>query len=207
MKNLEFYELLLFIPVSDHIYSDAEKIKEQFKQDYGCNDTVISKPHISISNIVQPQYMEKKLIGIYNRLSSETFTPFEIIFSGFKYFKHVRGASSPTYTIYIQVINNSVFSEISKLIKSSVNAKSFGKKKFKPYYPEEPHLTIAKKISQQQFNECWPVWKEKKFTSSFIADGMQLLKRKIDNIPRKYEAVQCFSFTGDGNLNTQLEFF
>ena len=62
----------------------------------------------------------------------------------------------------------------------------------KPHFILEPHLTIARKLQPWQYEKGWLEYSNKNFTGRFIADGMLLIKRSMDE--KKYQIVKRFEF-------------
>jgi len=75
----------------------------------------------------------------------------------------------------------------------------------KPYFITEPHLTIARKLQPWQYEKGWLEYSNKNFTGRFIADGMLLLKRTLDE--KKYQVVQRFEFQNLPVTTKQGELF
>ncbi|WP_315819812.1 hypothetical protein [Paraflavitalea speifideaquila] len=62
----------------------------------------------------------------------------------------------------------------------------------KPYFIDEPHLTIARKLLPWQYEKGWLEYSHRHFTGRFIADSMLLLKRRAGD--RSYQIAQRFEF-------------
>ncbi|MFI5187683.1 MAG: hypothetical protein ACHQF0_13210, partial [Chitinophagales bacterium] len=54
------------------------------------------------------------------------------------------------------------------------------------------HIPIARKLLPWQYEKGWLEYSAKHFTGKFIADGMLLLKRALDDM--KYRIVEKFQF-------------
>jgi hypothetical protein len=66
-------------------------------------------------------------------------------------------------------------------------------------------LTIARKLQPWQYEKGWLEYSNKNFTGRFIADGMLLLKRPLDE--KKYQVVQRFEFQNLPVTTKQGELF
>jgi 2'-5' RNA ligase len=56
----------------------------------------------------------------------------------------------------------------------------------------EPHINIAQKLNNSQFQRAWVEYSQKHFTGRFVADNMLLLKRPLGEL--KYQIVKRFEF-------------
>ncbi|HZG24979.1 MAG TPA: hypothetical protein VEZ17_10385, partial [Chitinophagaceae bacterium] len=74
-----------------------------------------------------------------------------------------------------------------------------------PYFNEDPHITIARKLMPDQYEKSWLEYAHRNFTGSFIADGMLLLKRYQGE--KAYQIVQRFEFGNLPVLTRQGELF
>ncbi len=200
MKDSTFYEYLAIITPSTSVFWDTLDMKYQCKLEYGWNTSVKSLPHITLSNFVQPQYIEEKIVNRYNKLAA-SISPFDIHLSGFGHF------IGTTYTIYVNIQNGNQISEIAKHAKELSKPILKRIKEYKPYYTNNPHLTIAKGIPETDFNKAWPAWQIKNYNAFSNAAGIQLLKREKKHFLNKYEDAGFFPFNGLGPLDEQLKLF
>ena len=75
----------------------------------------------------------------------------------------------------------------------------------KPHFLDEPHIAIARKLKPWQYEQGWLEYSHRNITSSFIADGMLLLKRNAGEKSR-FQIAKRFDFlnlpvtTKQGNL-------
>jgi 2'-5' RNA ligase len=75
----------------------------------------------------------------------------------------------------------------------------------KPYFPDEPHVTIARKLLPWQYEKSWLEYSNKNFTGRFIADNMVLLRRPVGEM--KYQVFQKFEFQNMPVMTKQGELF
>jgi 2'-5' RNA ligase len=192
------YEYLTIIPPSAFVYTDIMAMKYECKADYNWHSAIKSKPHITLSNFLQPVSFDEKVISRYKRLASAA-SPFKIYLSGFGHFS--------THTIYVKLTDSKEILDLAK------NIKSFTKAVFKkvldcpPHHMSEPHLTIAKGILEQDFHKAWPVWLKKEYNAEFDANRILLLRRPFSDIWQDYEVVGDFPLTGLGILDPQQKLF
>jgi 2'-5' RNA ligase len=191
------YEYLAIFSPPDWIYSDVMIMKYQCKVDYNWDWVIKSKPHITLSNFIQPFSFDKIIINRYRRLAASA-SPFKIYLSGFGHFS--------THTIFIKLMDNEKLWEMSENVKSFTKAVFKKIPNFPPHNMSEPHLTIAKGISETEFCKIWPTWEKRKYYAEFEVNRIQLLRRPFSAIKQNYEVVN-FPLTGLGILNPQLKMF
>jgi len=95
-------------------------------------------------------------------------------------------------------------------LKSFINEDTYPFK-FIPYFSRKPHLTIAKQMTERQFECAWEDFKSKSFYDSFYAKGMLLLKRNFDEerVRHKgsYKTVELFNFKIGSHYGWQTGLF
>lgn len=200
MKNSTFYEYLAIITPSQSVFWDTFDMKHQCKLEYGWSAPVKSLPHITLSNFVQPQYIEEKIVNRYKKLAA-SISPFDIHLTGFGHF------IGTTYTIYVNIENGNKISEIAKYANEVSKPIMKRIKGYQPHYTRHPHLTIAKGIPEIDFNKAWPTWQIKNYNALSNAVGIQLLKRERKPFWEKYEDAGFFPFKGLRLLDQQLKLF
>ncbi len=68
----------------------------------------------------------------------------------------------------------------------------------KPHFILEPYITIARKLQPWQYEKGWLEYSNRNFTGRFIADGMLLLKRPLDEMKIPGAAkIRISKFAGD----------
>jgi 2'-5' RNA ligase len=146
--------------------------------------------------------METHIIKCLEKIA-RSIAPIAIELSGFgQYHGH---------TIYAKVVDRSPVSKIVEVIKLRLTSTLKGKSTVKPIYTGDPHLTIARRMLKPQFHPAWSDWQAKDFNSSFWANGMLLLKRKINKHTlqplENYRVLNYFPFTGKTVRPAQLTIF
>jgi len=102
----------------------------------------------------------------------------------------------------VNVFNEESFAEISKGLK---NSSSLLKKNAK--FPSPAHLTIARDMKPEQFEQAWSEYENEEFESSCEVSGMILLRRKLYKDGHStYETIATFPFAGKEPHIKQLEF-
>jgi len=195
-------EYLLVISPEDDISKEITKIKYEFRDHYGCIQAARLKPHCTLMNFVQHQRVENHLIREFDSIVA-SFTPKAITLDGFGQY--------PMHTIYIKIKESKKIKEMITALKLKFRSVKNEIKPLKPIYPSDPHLTIARGMTQVQFNQAWTEWGKRKFNSSFNAYNVRLLKRQIDEKDLKpkenYQIVKDFKLAGQEKKDKQLILF
>jgi 2'-5' RNA ligase len=195
-------EYLLIISPEENIRTELIKIKYEFRDKYGCTHAAQLKPHCTLMNFIQPQHMENYLIKALDSLAA-SFSPIKITLDGFGQY--------PIHTIYIKIEDNKEIRKMVTALRLKFKPISKAIKPFKPTYLSAPHLTIARRMTDTQFNLAWTEWGKRKFDSSFNAYSIRLLKRQInenDLRPKEnYHVVKDFELAGQEEKKEQLTLF
>lgn len=183
IPGYRIYEYLLVLSPHEELWNRIVKVKEQFSTDYRCEQAKWGKPHITLANFLQYEMMEERLL---NRL--------QMIAMGFHPIKvELRDYGSfPSHTIYINVVSKLPIQSLVKTIRTDAQRLMKLNKDNKPHFMLEPVITIARKLEPWQYEKGWLEFSHKHFTGRFIADGMLLLKRPLQDT--KYQIVQRLAF-------------
>ena len=190
------YEYLLVLSPHEELWNRIMKVKEDFATGYKSDHARWGKPHITLANFVQYSMMEDRIL---NRLKTVAmgFPPFKVELKDF--------GSFPSHTIYINVTSKLPVQNLVKEIRTEgqqimkLNADN------KPHFIMEPHLTIARQLKPWQYEKGWLEYSNKHFTGRFIANGMTLLKRPVDEM--KYHITAKFDFQNLPVTTKQGELF
>jgi 2'-5' RNA ligase len=97
--------------------------------------------------------------------------------------------SFPSHTIFINVESKQQVQNLVKELRPAQQLMTLNKEN-KPYFINDPHLTVARRLLPWQYEKGWLDYSQRHFTGRFIADGMLLLKRRVGN--KVYQIVQRF---------------
>jgi len=125
------------------------------------------------------------------------FPPFKVELKDF--------GSFPSHTIYINVTSKIPVQNLVKDIRTEGQRVMKLNEDHKPHFIMEPHLTIARKLKPWQYEKGWLEYSNKHFTGRFIANGMTLLKRPVDEM--KYHVAARFDFQNLPVTTKQGELF
>jgi len=195
-------EYLLVISPEESVSEEITKIKYKFSDDYGCKYAARLKPHCTLMNFVQHQRVENHLIREFDSIVA-SFIPIAITLDGFGQY--------PMHTIFIKIKDGKKIKEMVTALKLKFRSVKNEIKPFKPIYLSDPHLTVARGMTQAQFNQAWTEWGKRKFSSSFNVNNVRLLKRQIDEKDLKpkenYQIVKDFKLAGQKKKGKQLILF
>jgi len=196
MPGYKIYEYLLVLNPHEALREKIMQVKQHFFDTYKNATAVYSKPHLTLANFVQYAMMEERLL---NRLQAIAMgcTPIKVELKDY--------GSFPSHTIYINVTSKLPIQGLVKNIRTEAQRLMKLNNENKPHFMMEPHITIARKLQPWQYEQGWSAYSHLHFTGRFIADGMLLLRRPIDEM--KYEIVKRFDFQNLPVATVQGELF
>ena len=196
VPGYRIFEYLLVLNPHEELRNKIMKVRQEFNDEYKVSTALGGKPNIILANFLQYEMMEERLI---NRLKvvAMGFHPIKVELRDF--------GSFPSHTIYINVVSKVPVQTLVKEIRHETQRLMKLNDDNKPHFILEPHLTIARKLQPWQYEKGWLEYSNKNFTGRFIADGMLLLKRPLDE--KKYQVVQRFEFQNLPVTTKQGELF
>lgn len=190
------YEYLLVLSPHEELWNKIMKVKEDFATEYKSDFARWGKPHITLVNFAQYGMKEDRIINRLKTLAMG-FSPFKVELKDF--------GSFPSHTIYINVTSKLPVQNLIKGIRADGQRLMKLSDDNKPHFIMEPHLTIARKLKPWQYEKGWLEYSNKHFTGRFIANGMTLLKRPVDEL--KYHIAAKFEFQNMPVTTKQGELF
>ena len=183
MPGYRVYEYLLVLNPQEELRNRINQVKKEFYDTYKASTSIGGKPHVALANFLQYELMEERLV---NRLKTIAmgYYPIKVELKDF--------SSFPSHTIYINVISKVPIQALIKEIRSQAQRLMRLNDDNKPHFIMEPHIPIARKLLPWQYEKGWLEYSNKHFSGRFIADGMLLLKRPIDEM--RYQVVERFQF-------------
>ena len=183
IPGYKVYEYLLVLSPHEELWNKIMKVKEEFAEEYQSDHARWGKPHITLVNFVQYEMMEERLINRLNVVGM-SYPPFKVELKDF--------GSFPSHTIYINVTSKVPVQGLVKEVRSEAQRLMKLNDENKPHFILEPHLTIARKLKNWQYEKGWLEYSNKSFTGRFIANAMLLLRRPVGEM--KYKTVRRFDF-------------
>jgi len=196
IPGYRIFEYLLVLNPHEELRNKIMKVRREFYDAYQASTALGGKPNIILANFLQYEMMEERLV---NRLKvvAMGFHPIKVELKDF--------GSFPSHTIYINVISKVPVQTLVKEVRKETQRLMKLNDDNKPHFILEPHVTIARKLQPWQYEKGWLEYSNKNFSGRFIADGMLLLKRPLDE--RKYQVVQRFEFQNLPVTTKQGELF
>jgi 2'-5' RNA ligase len=179
-------EYMLLLRPHEELRNKIMQVKKEFFDVYKSSSSLWIKPVIPLLNFIQYGMMEERIVGRLKNFSKE-YHPFKIELKDF--------GSLPAHTIFINVPSREPIRKLVSQIKQFQQLMKPDNDN-KPYFVEEPHICIARKLSPWEYEKAWPEYANKNFSGRFLADRMLLLRKGIGD--KTYQLLQEFEFE---NLN------
>jgi 2''-5'' RNA ligase len=189
--GFSLYEYLLIIEPTERAQKEIQAFKRYFIKNYPYRNAIVSKAHITLARFVQYGSFESRIIQRLQSLASHV-APFDIILDGFGTFGH---------TIFVDVVPSEPMAQLINMHRQELRPLLGSRGTF----ASKPHITIARKLTPDQNNVVWPMWRRTLYRSSFRAKNITLLRRPAGT--HGYALVKRFSFLGLPSFSTQGRLF
>jgi len=200
MPGYRVYEYLLVLDPHEELRNRIIQLKKDFLSAYKSSPVPKNfsggRPHLTLANFLQYEMREERLISRLKAIAMG-FYPIKVELKDF--------GSFPTHTIFINVTSKIPVQGLVKRIRSEAQRLMALNEDNKPHFILEPHIPIASRLVPWQYEKGWLEYSQKHFTGRFIADGMILLKRPLDEI--QYQVVGRFQFQNLPVVTRQGELF
>ena len=177
-KNIYFIAIVPNLSVRGLI----KALKEEMKERFNAKHALKSPAHITLQMpFKRAQDFEVRLVNTLKAFASQQ-QAFKTELSGF-------GCFSPR-VLFVKVNDHNPIAAICRDLKK-VLSDTLDFKSDKITSKFHPHMTIATRdLSKLEFNKAWPEYEKRKFSSSFWANGISLLKHN----GKHWEIHREFSF-------------
>lgn len=169
--SVQLMEYLLLVNPDNDTTQKLVKEKELFYDIYKTQSAVKTKPHITVANFIATENMEETLMRWMYRVIS-THSKFQTTLNNFSGFPNVG-------TIYARVQNHEPLKKITAELKI-INEYLEAYKLPLGMFITHPHITIAKELSPDIFNNALKEYAQKDFHASFTTTELILLKRSSE---------------------------
>lgn len=152
----------------------AEKInreKKKFRSDYQDPAAIIGKPHITIATFLATDEMKPTLIRWIQNICN-VHSRFPVLLRDFSGFV--------PHTIYVKVQNQQPFKQLAKSMEALnhfIRASECPPLKI----ASTPHLTIARRLSEETYFKALPAYLQRPFQQTFTARELTLIRRATSN--------------------------
>jgi 2'-5' RNA ligase len=185
IQGLPGYRLndyMLVISPNEELRKKIGEVKKEFAAVYNTHQAMWGKANIILARFSQYEMMEERIL---HRLKSIAmgFYPVKVELKDF--------GSYPTHSIFIKVISRE---PIRMLVREIREAQRLLKPdaEHKPYFTDDPHILIARKLVPWQYEGGWQEYAHRHFTGRFIADSMLLLKNRPGD--KSWQIVEGLAF-------------
>jgi len=188
-------EYLLVLNPHEELRNKINSVKKEFYESYKAPGALGGKPHLTLAKFDQLEMMEERLVTRLKTIAMG-YPPFKVELKDY--------GSYPSHTIFINVTSKLPIQNLVKEIKQVQKLMKMDNE-HKPYFIEEPNMTIARKLVPWQYEKAWLEYSHRHFTGRFIADSMLLLKRREGD--KAFQIVQRFEFMNLPITTKQGELF
>jgi 2'-5' RNA ligase len=181
-KQLSINEYMLILSPHEELRNRILQVKKEFHDGYQAPTALGGKPHVTLVKFTQLAMMEERIVNHLKTIAMG-YCPFKVELKDF--------GSFPSHTIFINVISKLPIQSLVKEVRA-IQRLMKPDKDHKPYFIDEPQITIARKLLPGQYEKGWLEYSHKHFTGRFIADSMLLLKRQEGD--KAWQIAQRFEF-------------
>jgi 2'-5' RNA ligase len=162
------YQYLAVLSPPDESKDKVRRLKYQLNNlAYLGSYNLFSIPHITLAKL-QSVHRASDRFGKGLQKEFKEYGKLLIRLNGFNFFSH----GNDSKTIYLQIEDTHKIEAIYTQLNTALGI---------PLKKYVPHLTIAKTISNSQFDDLFPVLPESGFEDSFTCDHILVLERTIRN--------------------------
>ena len=195
LPGYSVYEYFLILSLPLPLQQEILELRKKFVAEYNPWYSIKGKPSLALAHFLQYEEVEERFILFLKKLAQES-PPFVITLKDF--------ASFPSHTIYIKPISAGPLRVLIKGIQSGGRQLMRINEQTKPMFMSEPHISIARKLSSEEYERSWPGYQGEHFSGEFSADAMILLKRphgqKSWVLAGKFEFLNLSLFPEQGKL-------
>jgi 2'-5' RNA ligase len=175
-----YTDIMMILSPPENIAAKIEDYKHQAANSIGNYESMHSRAHISVKNLFQQKlFLTGPAIDVLEEKLA-AMPPVILTIDGFDYFNH----GIEFKTIYAKIRMEPATTLWFKALKKYLNVKEH----------LTPHITIARNIPVDLFNELWPQYQDVKWVESFTADSLTLLHRESFATFDKWEVFKVLPF-------------
>lgn len=175
---IPFFNLIVLNPdkqLTELVASWKTEVQDLIVEEY---ESLYSKAHLTLMSLKSPETWNCR-INEAVKAAGLSHQPILFETESLNFFEN-----AGEYVIYIAVNNQPEFNLLQeRLRKEHVYRLAWPKTKHR-HLPNVPHITIARGLSQSQFDTVWPTFRFRDFHHSFVANSITLL-RKSESVRSK----------------------
>jgi 2'-5' RNA ligase len=171
-----FFEYFFIIPPDDETANHVKFLKRKLDKTINLSsENLFSKAHISLFNRQSKNSTDNYIINTTTK-ALHNKEKFGVKIKGINIFDH-----STSKSLVLQIENIDSITEIHRTLLHSFNI---------PFHQINPHITIARSVSVQEFIKINQSLNEFNYTGEFACERIRILKRTITGSERgKYEIL------------------
>ncbi|MGN7721873.1 2'-5' RNA ligase family protein [Chitinophaga sp. 22620] len=181
MEQDVLYDYMLVLQPDAQTVQDVSMYKHLIAEELGPSPGAFSQAHIALFRSEFPARYEAEFILMLDALVADQ-SAFTVYTSRID---HCRQGETK-HMFYVNVANPRPVEELHRRILDAFELKAGSYK---------PHITLARSVSQQHFNQLAPYLANKMFVRSFHCQSFSLLRKPVGG--GKYETVREFMFGKD----------
>ncbi|QEH41753.1 2'-5' RNA ligase family protein [Chitinophaga sp. XS-30] len=182
MEQEVIYDYMLVIQPDAQTVQDVSMFRHLISEELGALPGTSTQAHIALFRSEFPRQYETDFVNMLEQVVGDQ-TAFTIYTSRIDHCKQ----GDTRHMLYVNVANPKPVEDLHRKILQAFELKPGGYK---------PHITLARAISHQQFNQLAPYFSNKMFVRSFHCHSFSLLRKPAGSNDR-YEVVREFRFGKD----------
>ncbi|WP_259070266.1 2'-5' RNA ligase family protein [Mucilaginibacter sp. X4EP1] len=173
-----YQDYLIILSPPDEVSEQVKRLKYSSSTVIGEYDSLFSKAHISIQPWMRkkPEWVTPLIPKLQRDL--QNLPPITLNIDGFAYFDQ-----QETATIYAKLVSTPATKAWFKSLRKYFNTPSF-----------EPHITVARSISKDNFNKLWPYFNGRPWQQEFKVDRLTILCREHIGYQQRYKIYREMPF-------------
>jgi 2'-5' RNA ligase len=176
-----YYDYLIVLSPSENVVTRVKKLKNFGVQKIGEYDEFNTKANIVVQYWPRkkPLWVEPMIPKLERELQLLPSPVLDV--NGFDFFNQQHNK-----TIYAKIKGSSLTEVWFKYLRKYFNARAF-----------EPHITIAKSITDESFKTLWQGFKNLEWDERFAVDKLVILKRETIGYDKSYKVFKEIYFNKD----------
>ena len=177
-KDAESKEYVLVLNPPQRIKKEVNAIKDYLQKQHELTEGKKSQTDVTLIHFRLNPKQEEKLVSDIEEISAMQ-SPVEVKLKNFSHFG--------TQTIYLDIVHAAAITDLIKSLHAKLNLH-----RSQAFFAYKPHITVAEGLLSEKFKKVFAALEHREFSTSFIADGMMLMKR--DSIYEHYLIIKEFEF-------------
>jgi 2'-5' RNA ligase len=188
MEQEVLYDYMLVIHPDAQTVQDVSMFKHLIAEELGPFNGAFTQAHISLFRSEFPERYEADFIQMLESMVTD-LSAFTVYTSRID---HCRQGEA-RHMLYVNVANPKPVEDLHKKILHTFELKASAYK---------PHITLARSINTQQFNQLAPYFSNKMFVRSFHCHSFSLLRKPAKG--GRYEILREFQFGKEQSVDQSL---